>query len=186
MKVGDVVRIIRGEVLERVGYPETILSAKQKMMDDFKNQHPEGFMSFMHNAFPFLGKGLDEISLQLAKEYNRNVLGFGGHERKIFTKYVPEYDDEFAQITNRVQKQTGKYSGSSGYGEDYEGARLVDQKSHVFFEISLKNGINPSSDPISYLNLSNPNCQKAILIEKKHLEYCYTPFLTPRVRASSY
>lgn len=186
MKIGDVVRIVRGEVLERVGYPETIQSAKQKMMDDFKTQHPEGYMAFMQQAFPFLGRGLDELSLQLAKEYNRNVLGFGGHERKIFTKYVPEYDDQFAQLTNRVQKQTGKYSGSSGYGEDYEGARLVDQKSHVFFEVSLHHGINPSSDPISYLDLSRSHIHKAILIEKKHLEFCYTPFLTPRVRASSY
>lgn len=136
MKIGDTVRVVNPEMVTRIGYNETLESAKQKMLDEFAHNHEISMYEFFNKHFKF-SSSTGEYVDKLALEYNRNVLRFGGPQRKIFTQTCPQYQGKMATIVSRIVRQTGMFE--RGGGEI--GNALVGQQSHVLFELRFHEDI---------------------------------------------
>lgn len=175
MKIGDIVRVLKGDVLDRVGYEETVESARLKMNDAINVLHGYTPEQMLCAGFPFLThKDSGDVLDLLARAYNKNTLRFGGNKRKVFTTHVPEYDRQFAKIVGRVTKQTGTYNAGSGYGDDYDPPFLSDQKTHVFFELAFRDGGIWTVDWTAK-STTQKRHPFGTLIEKINLEFVSTP-----------
>lgn len=175
MKVGDIVKIVNPEMLIRVGYPETLESAKEKLNDWVKAKTGKDIYADIKAHYPFLLDLNGEILKEFAKQFNKNHLKFGGNDRKVYTKRVDEYENKFAKIIGRKTRQTGtREANNKPKGRRYI---LNYQKTHVFFELALIQGA-ASSAP-TFLGLNDYSTigsrEKGLLIERNNLEFIMTP-----------
>lgn len=155
-KAGTKVKIINPEFFVRCGYPETVESAREKFEKYFLEKHGKSVRYVLHDLFDhndtdvlkFIGTFFNEWEEEkiiniMTRAYNREVLGFGGCERRVYTERKPEYEGEIMYIQNYEHpliKKSGDYvHGHSGYscdGEyDYEPAYLENVKTHVFYPV---------------------------------------------------
>jgi len=153
-------RVINPEVFVRCGYPETVESAIIKLKMEHLLKTGESIEKTLWKSIPSFGydkdalkedalgfklrdkydpDGYKQVVYQLGRIYLRDVLHFGGGERKLYTKTVERLDGEIVTYDgdrkNKVHK-TGTYSkGWSGcdyWGEwDSEPTTLEDQKTHL-------------------------------------------------------
>jgi hypothetical protein len=175
MKIGSVVRVLKGDVLDRVGYDETLASAEAKMRAEILARTGNNLDQVMGAAFPF-AEWADKTNVisELTKIYNRKVLRFGGREKKVFTNHHSEYDGMLAQVTRRIVKYTGKYEYADSDGPAY----LSNKKCHVFYDVVLINNgrmlYNPNIWSTSLISTKN-NVAGGTFIEKSNLEFLYVP-----------
>lgn len=190
MKVGDIAKVVRGEFVERIGYNETVESAKAKLQTYMVGSSQKDVESIIKHNFPFADwTDCEKIFEILGRSYNRNMLRYGGPERKIFTTYDPTYDGRLVKLTKRIVRQTGKYCS----GDSECPASIGNMRSHVLFEVllmptdydPLKQGVESlyghmhmygysSSDRKGFYD-KKEDVVFSDLIEKCHLEYIHTP-----------
>jgi len=150
IKKGDWVRIINPEFFIRCGYPLCLGDAQEKIkekhgkrIDDFINKtfESESVADYSFNVPNFkIEQCYDRILMALSRHYVY-LNGFGGKERKIYTKNIPEHKDKIYRVAEKSYKVTGHYcAGYSGYsyeGEyDCEPAYLEDQKRRTLLHLS--------------------------------------------------
>jgi hypothetical protein len=148
IREGDKVRIINPEVFVRCGYPwdkkyviDNIITNEQKkqvaklIMDCGLNF----FGSVSSQLWPQITrynscyeKLLDELAY-----YILITRGFGGRERKIITRRAPEYQGKTGTVWNRRVYRTGTYCPGGGSEDDYCPTELINQKSHVVFNMDI-------------------------------------------------
>lgn len=134
MKIGDTVVILKGELLTRVGYAETLESARYKMDIDSMHKYQATTEAVLMKTFPFITYfDANEISNSMAKVYNARILKYGGNQKKIYTTYDMTLDGKVAVITDRFVKHTGNYIS----GDSECPAYLENRKVHVFYNLRL-------------------------------------------------
>lgn len=168
MKVGNIVRIINPEVLIRVGYPETRISASEKLDQQIFLDHGKQFNDLMRETFSFLDyKELSTIQEAVSSAYMRKVLKFGGDNKEVYTNYDPELLDKYAQIVDRKVKYSGTHTKRSGTRKrNY----LTNPVAHVFYRI-VERDISHQSTGFLDQHLYCSSKSKGTWIEKKNLEF---------------
>ena len=142
IRIGDKVKIINPEIFQRVGYPLT----KQEIIDKFTKDE-KAIIEELMNSF---GVSYSSGFFCLAPARNQDVFdriadalaygrirqqGYGGKERKIYTKYDKDLLNVNAVVTNRKVVNTGIYNSAWGDEYDYEPAYLGKQQSHVILTV---------------------------------------------------
>lgn len=159
IRVGDKVKIVNPEFFDRCGYPMSLKSAIDEVSNKFKPQIMKLLsamfkesLSEKHYDREMLEKDLD--MLMAYNPYNRHFEeiakaagsvwiksnGYGGDERRIYTKICEDYRGKIAIVDSIRMVKTGDYVPASGgndyWGEsDYEPAYLTNQKSHKILSI---------------------------------------------------
>ena len=98
------------------------------MLNEFDVGHGFNRFDVFTNNMP---EGLVRETLRMIAYHTVGMRHFGGDERKLYTKEIPEFKDQVVQVDYKVTVRTGKRMGPSGWGEDYEPGYLYDTKSHV-------------------------------------------------------
>lgn len=148
IRVGDNIKIIIPEYVERVGYPLTkniiveSMTAEQKsklyrsIAEIFGLEHYSGDSSLLFHDIKDDNRLLYAIADSILKEK-----GWGGRERKIHTTVSDFYKDRVYTVCKKKVVKTGTYNhGSSWYdywtGEyEYEPAYLSNEKTHVLYGV---------------------------------------------------
>lgn len=137
--VGDRVKITNAEIFERVGYPFTLDYAIKNLVT------PEDHELITKLA----GMREDRVTNKIYNQIERTVAykrlrqaGFGGRERKLYTRLDNTYRNELATVVSKRVVRTGKYysahSSTDYWGEyDYEPAGLENAKSHIILGLQL-------------------------------------------------
>jgi hypothetical protein len=168
IRVGDSVRVINPEMFVRCGYNlcledvyDKIVAERSKEIEDFvdkffnkvtninvtdineKEENPEG----IHKIFAVdCGTELSRTGQEIAKAlaYSEiKIKGFGGKERKLFTKREEKFTNEIFYVHSIKIHKTGiYYPPGGGYycGEyDYECGGLKNPKTHKILSVSPRN-----------------------------------------------
>lgn len=127
IRVDDRVRIIRPVVVVRVGYP--------KAVSDYRNQAEKVFGPLL-DANDFGGRIREKVLREVAYGLARQD-GFGGRQRTLHTKEIPDILGQEFCVTGIRTVKTGTYYPPTGgrggyYGDewDYEPGGLSDEKTH--------------------------------------------------------
>jgi len=134
IRVGDWVKIVVPRFVERVGYPRSLkdykgaveVLYKEQLDAIFEKRDRRGIL----RAPPFVEwrareRVVHEIAYMLARQD-----GFGGRDRTMHFKEVPEMDGKMVQVQRVRTCMTGTYYAPSCDGEDYEPGGLDGQKRH--------------------------------------------------------
>lgn len=158
IRAGDTVKVINPEFFLRCGYPLSLQDGVNMLLKDEaaiaaiengintalgrKKYEAESISHILSKSY----KPHDWHSGRAAKDFRQIIKilayykianqGFGGKERKIYTKRVEEAKDHTFTVLSKRTVVTGNYIPASGnwsyYGEyDYDPAYLENQKSHV-------------------------------------------------------
>lgn len=151
IREGDNIRIIIPEYVDRVGYPLTkkiiveLMTKEQKnrlyksIAEIFGLEHYSNDPSLIF--FDTKNKRDDERVLYAIADKILKERGWGGCERKIYTKTDDKCGDQVYTVAKKKIVKTGTYvHGGGGYdyytGEwDYEPAYLSNEKTHVLYGI---------------------------------------------------
>jgi hypothetical protein len=161
IRIGDRVRIINPEIFIRSGYGLTVEDMiRNKMTKEDSNKIDQ----FLHTvgvkaSLVSLGKrseydnAFDSVVKAIAR-YKLWENSWGGNERKIYTKNVPELLNIEYVVVNKKTIQTGIripgwYSAYDNYGER---TSFKSNGSHVILEIVRQRS---SNDPPSYFDEEN-------------------------------
>jgi hypothetical protein len=140
---GDKIKIITPEIFVRCGYPKTIESETKVVIEEQGNRLIEMLKELgLRNSLSgghYFTRVFNKIAREIA--YGRlKQNGFGGCERKIYTRTEDIKGKEFRVVGKRRVK-TGMYNAPSGgydsyNGEyDYDPGYLDGEKTHVILEI---------------------------------------------------
>lgn len=147
IRVGDSVKIVDPQIFVRCGYPLCLSDVAVKI-------EPAAIVEFLSRAGAGTPEDVSRIiahhphhRLQRAyKEAARaGALGmmiahkFGGTERRIYTKEVPELRDCVVRVKGKRRVVTGdRYSGCGPgyYGDEAEGPSLENQQHHTLISFS--------------------------------------------------
>lgn len=159
IRVNDHVRVIIPEHFVRCGYPltkeivkDTIITKEQKqaiwkMLEAF-GEHPTSVELIDNLRVRLSGQG-NSIFDDILDRMSGVVLaqnGWGGKERKIYTKTNNDLMGVYAYIISKKVVKTGIYHHgyTSGWEEpEYEPPYLSQEKSHVIYETNLYNPDDP-------------------------------------------
>lgn len=148
IREGDEIKIIIPEYVERVGYPLTksliiesmTLEQKNKLhrtiAEIFNLEHYSGDPSLVFYDDKDDNRLLYAIADRILKEK-----GWGGRDRKIYTKTDESYKDQVYTVCKKKVVKTGKYNHGSNWHDpwtgdyDYEPAYLSDEKTHVLYGV---------------------------------------------------
>lgn len=145
-KIGERIKIIVPEFFVRCGYPMTMEMARQEVEDKWHGEIV-GFLDKLGFGpvgvgYPGYAQAYEGVIRSLASGL-LNKQRFGGPERKIHTRRIPELEGETCWVSGLKYVKTGYYTASSWSGpysdEDYEPAYLADQKTHRIVMTSLVN-----------------------------------------------
>lgn len=128
---GDIIRVNKPIFVIRIGYPKCIESEAEIVLERFGRQIDE--LLECEDVNDIVNGEYGNARMKLAKRiaYARLRLnGFGGRERKIHTKELPELKGVIGYVCCVKYAKTGIYYPPYGYGEDYEPGGLKDQKTH--------------------------------------------------------
>ena len=156
IRVGDTVKIVNPQFFVRCGYPLSFEDACDIVRREYKEKIASFLDSFGFTRTPIwfdpiykepnntlYSQGFDKIVKALAFDYVK-AKGFGGRERKIYTKESPDYKGKRMEVEGVRMVQTGVYSPGDrgrtyGYGYyneyDYDPPYLVDQKTHKILSL---------------------------------------------------
>lgn len=178
----DVVKIINPEFFIRCGYPMTIRDAIEKIMQD-DSQDKKDLYDFAKRFNVYAG-GRDFRDMTKIVAYGKlKKEGFGGNERKIYTKSIPEAKGINLTVMYKKVVVTGdRIPGSSAYSDPYgyveaEPPYLSNSKPHnilYFYECKYdlspyKNEVVPlfrgelvpfSNDDFNFLAIEEKNVEK--------------------------
>ena len=153
IRVNDVVKIINPLFVERVGYPLSRQMVKDQMSPDEIAIIKQMFASLKipteHHVYDpkpnFEGERAYAKVLDAIASFQLSAKKWGGRERSIHTKHLPQYIGRMVSVMEKRCVKTGSYrSASGGYsydGEyDYEPAFLHDEKTHVILTVNLYDG----------------------------------------------
>lgn len=140
---GDKVKIITPEIFVRCGYPKTIESETKVVIEEQGNRLIEMLKELgLRNSLSgghYFTRVFNKIAREIA--YGRlKQNGFGGCERKIYTRTEDIKDKKFEVVGKRCVK-TGVYNAPSGGYDYYSGGYdcdpgyLGNEKTHVILEI---------------------------------------------------
>lgn len=149
IREGDNIKIIIPEYVERVGYPLTkkiiVESMTREQKDRLYKSISEIFGIEHYSGDPsliFLDPNEDgERVLYAIADKILKERGWGGRERKIYTKIDESYKDQVYTVYKKKVVKTGTYNHGSSWhdywtGEyDYEPAYLSNEKTHVLYGI---------------------------------------------------
>lgn len=148
IRVGDNIKIIIPEMVERVGYPLTkkliveSMTVEQKsklyrtIAEIFGLKHYSGDSNLLFYDTKDDDRLLYAIAGRILKEK-----GWGGRERKIYTAIDESYRGQVYTVYKKKVVKTGKYNHGSSWqdywtGEyDYDPAYLSNEKTHVLYGI---------------------------------------------------
>lgn len=158
IREGDLVRVVSPEVLIRVGYPmsqEDALKAvrekyDQAILDVIEDMH--GVSARRREETQVAGFSLIDRKKLSDTRCFKNVMrelsygylrakGFGGRERRIYTRTEPKLKGEVFPVRRVKIHKTGDYFGpSGGYCEwtgdyDYEPGGLENERTHKFVDV---------------------------------------------------
>lgn len=179
IKVGDKVRIINPQIFVRCGYPlcisDVAKTIDQKIIIDclvqcgvYTFEQLENLIKYhpYHKMQRAYRKILDGIALAVMVSK-----GFGGSERKIYTREIEEFRDKIVQVESKRQVVTGdRYPGCGPgyYGDEAEGPSLENQVRHTLITF-----IDPSSVLLSskdfYKEIEISNVER-VIEESKEVE----------------
>ena len=150
IRIGDQVKIIKPEFVERVGYPMSFNQACQEVAEKYTDQ----INVFMSSLFP------ETSSLNLARSLQSDwtktrtfqkivkalayryigTNGFGGNERKIYTYLIDQEIWQYQEVMDKAVVKTGFYFPPGGgydyWGEyDWEPGGLDKEKTHILLFI---------------------------------------------------
>lgn len=161
-KIGEKVKIINPEFFIRCGYNLTIQDGLNmitpeerqvilKMLDK-KSQ----FNYSYHGGDKIFDKILNEIAYSKIRG-----MGFGGKERKIFTKRIENLTNGTGTIISKKTVKTGKYE--SGYVSGWETPEynppfLGNEKTHIILSLDLVE--NPDEIYLDALRIEEKNVEK--------------------------
>lgn len=165
MKIGDTVRILKGDKLVRVGYAETLESAREKLNTECIYKHRLTPEQLLLNAFPFLQHRTTVLTDEITKIYNKHVLKFGGSKKSVYLTHDASLDGRVAVIVNWFTKHTGDYVPADSECSAY----LTNRQVRTFYRLSLLDNnsymVNPLWSSI-YINSD----RYGISIEAHNLE----------------
>ena len=130
---GDIVRVSKPIFVVRVGYPKCIESETEIVIEKFGKHIDELLGCEETDDIKITHDGYGNARIKLARRiaYARLRLnGFGGRERKVYTKELPELKGVTCYVCHIRYAKTGTYYAPWGYGEDYEPGGLGNQKTH--------------------------------------------------------
>lgn len=145
IRPGDVVKIVNPEFFIRCGYPLSLKDGIKLIMEDEKDKE---YFEKLCNRFGIMGRSLASLdNIRLPKDYYKilDILaywkirrkGFGGNERKIYTRRVEEAKGHEFEVSRKKMVVTGSYvhghedrEWESGHIE-YEPPYLADMESHM-------------------------------------------------------
>jgi len=151
IRIGDQVKVIKPEFVERVGYPLSFDDACTIIAEKYSDKINE----FMGSIFPETSDLNKARSLTLksywckSKSFHRIVKAlaytyidqhrFGGNERKIYTYTLDEEIWQNQVVYGKAVVKTGLYYGPSGghypYEDDFEPGGLDKCKTHMLLNI---------------------------------------------------
>lgn len=159
IRIGDTVRIVNPEFFLRCGYPLSLKDGMDMIINDEETMTALGQgidkalgrkcnVSLKEELFGLsatirptrISYDIQKI-IRLLAYYRIKNEGFGGNERKIFTKRVESAKDHEFKVIGKKTVTTGVYVPSSGgynswSGEyDYDPAYLDSMKAHVILEL---------------------------------------------------
>jgi len=149
IRVGDMVRVITPEVFVRCGYPLDFKEARehvdaemeQSIWDIIKALSTMGDKRRNDRIFKRKPRVYRRILNALTYDYV-SLKGFGGNERSIYTRSVPELAGSMRSVCGIRYVKTGtRYAGyggkSFGFGDydDYEPPGLANAKTHKLLRI---------------------------------------------------
>lgn len=140
IKVGDLVRIVNPQIFVRCGYPLCLKDVMEsidqniaidliKKVTGIPDQQPLNITPKVERAIRDINKGL-AYALMLSK-------GFGGSERRIYTREEPSYLNAIVKVESKRRVVTGDRYGGCGpgyYGDEAEGPALENQEHHTLIE----------------------------------------------------
>lgn len=155
IRVGDTVKIINPEVVDRVGYPLTKAMLMEQQTPEQLKAIRDMFRAFGVVIYP--ENELDLSRLGMSKDYDRiyervrylmaevsiKKEGWGGKEKKLYTYTLEPIRNKLATVVARRTTKTGiyhaGYSSCDYWGEyDYEPAYLSDEKTHVIYKLNVR------------------------------------------------
>ena len=161
IRVGDLVEVVVPVVVERVGYPKAVKDYRpefdseiHKMVRDLEEKiygYP------VNNIGHIWGVGEKRVSsrfensiLDIVQYHLAKVDGFGGRQRSLHLREVPDLLGKRARVQRRRQVQTGRYYPASGGGynsyagdyDDWEPGGLAERKDYVLMGLSVENMIH--------------------------------------------
>lgn len=167
IKVGDLVRIVNPQIFVRCGYPLCVKDVMEsidqniaidaiKRLTGIPDQRPFKITSKVERAIRDINKGL-AYALMLSK-------GFGGSERKIYTREEPSHLNAIVKVESKRQVVTGtRYPGCGPgyYGDEAEGPSLENQQRHTllkFWPVTFEAVL--LSDSTDYLEIEQIHVEK--------------------------
>lgn len=150
IKVGDWVKIINPEFFVRCGYPLCLADTREEMteqhgkeVDDFicKILKFESKADILFNSSSYKREACRFKIIDALSRFDIYLKGFGGRERKIYTKHIPDHQGKIYRVFEKSFKVSGVYVpgfSHTGYnGEyDYEPAYLDRPKRHNLLHLS--------------------------------------------------
>lgn len=155
IRVGDYVEILKPETFVRCGYNLTtdeilehhITPEQHKLLDALLLS-----VGYSDKSSIFLNKKEDRNYNDLEKAFARIVLRsklWGGRERKVHTKFEPEFLNAVGKVISKRYVKTGLYHsggpvGYSYYGEDYdyEPPYLENENTIIIYDIQVGSYFN--------------------------------------------
>lgn len=177
----DTIRVVIPEIVERVGYPLNIKNIIDSITPEQLEELSKCLFSIFNISSSFVASDLlnpldnndlykDRIINGIARMMIRQR-GWGGKNRSIHVKSVPELKDKMFCVLERKTVKTGTYNPSSGSGPDYWGeydyepAYLSNEKTHVLY------GIMDPSIITSELTYIEKRCVQKVEYNYKTNEY---------------
>lgn len=138
-RTGDVVKIVKPLMFVRCGYPRTLEEETHAVIMAFGPKITEVFRECGGPVWTGC-REFKRVASEIAHARLRSN-GFGGRDRKIYTKENPAIaEKEFVVVGKKVVK-TGRYYSPSGYGEDWEPGGLINCETHVIVQVAERESI---------------------------------------------
>ena len=154
IRVGDVVEVINPQIFIRCGYPLSFDAAVDKVKDVYGAKIRDFMLNIEglkdNSSIPDLSlvegikstnKTFTKIATALTYDYMRSK-GFGGANRKIYTKKKDHIDRQMLIVENVRFVKTGVYVSGSSYPSyydeyaEYDPPYLADVKTHKILGVS--------------------------------------------------
>lgn len=140
IKPGDLVKIINPQIFARCGYPlclkDVIESLDQSIAIDAIKKVTSAPLDQELMITRRVERAIRDINKGLAYAVMLSR-GFGGSERKIYTREEPSYLNAIVKVESKRRVVTGNRYGGCGpgyYGDEAEGPSLENQQHHTLIK----------------------------------------------------
>lgn len=137
IKVGDLVRILNPQIFVRCGYPLCIKDVAESLDNSIAIDAIKRAISILPDKHLHISYRLERAVRDINRGLALAVMihkGFGGSERKIYTREDLNFKDKIVKVESKRQVVTGvRYPGCGPgyYGDEAEGPSLENQQRHT-------------------------------------------------------